>query len=217
MKGQGRGLFIVFEGLDGAGTTTQSHLLAERVREADPDRPVLVTSEPTSGPIGSLIRQVLRERVAAVTAFGVREPFDRKALALLFAADRLDHGSCEIGPLLDAGYVVISDRYLLSSLAYQGMDAPIEWVAGINRFARPPDLLVFLDVPAKVAWERIRASRPGHELFETPETLARVAEAYQRALETCPPESLKILSGDIPREDVADRVWEAVEPLLTHP
>jgi len=144
------GRFIVLEGIDGAGTTTQARILEARIRAEFPGRGVSVTAEPSGGPVGSLIRQVLRERVVGTTPGGERVPFDRRALALLFAADRLDHVACEVRPLVDAGWIVISDRYLLSSLAYQGMDAPRDWVAEANRWAPAPDLLLDLNAEEKV-------------------------------------------------------------------
>ena len=214
MSGAGRGLFIVFEGIDGAGTTTQCRLLADRLRSEAPDRPVHETAEPSGGPIGTQIRHVLKERVVATTALGLRQPFDRKALALLFAADRLDHVACEIEPLVEAGWVVMSDRYVLSSLTYQGMDAPPVWVAAINRFAPAPDLMIFLEVSPEDAWKRIRAARPGREIFETPETLATVAGAYRDMLPECRTARLKIVDGGQPIDVVAARIWSAVRPLL---
>ena len=94
------GAFVVLEGIDGAGTTTHARLLSERLLARHADRRVHVTAEPTSGPIGVQIRQILNGRLVASTATGVQEPFDRLALALLFAADRLDHVACEIQPLV---------------------------------------------------------------------------------------------------------------------
>ncbi|NOZ00603.1 MAG: dTMP kinase, partial [Deltaproteobacteria bacterium] len=89
-----RGLFLVFEGIDGAGTTTQSRRLAQRLLAERPDLRVLVTAEPTDRPVGGMIRDVLGGRLAGVGPTGDDAPFDRVALALLFAADRLDHVAC---------------------------------------------------------------------------------------------------------------------------
>lgn len=209
-----RGIFIVFEGIDGAGTTTQARRLDERIGSEAPELGVTVTAEPSNGPVGTLIRQVLRGRVTGLAATGAALPFDRRALALLFAADRLDHVACEVEPLVAAGRIVISDRYVGSSLAYQGLDAPLEWVAAINRFAPAPDLLVFLDVPVGVAWERIRRTRAGTELFEVPETLARVAAGYPKAMPKCRSGRTVTVDGTLPPDVVAAQVWEHVRPLL---
>src|SRR5579864_7294663 len=109
-----RGLFIVLEGLDGAGTTTQLVRLAERLRRAG--ERVVATAEPTDGPIGALIRQALRRRLVHRDGRALTD----ESLALLFAADRVDHVAGEIEPALARGQHVLCDRYVLSSLAYQG-------------------------------------------------------------------------------------------------
>jgi dTMP kinase len=208
------GRFVVFEGLDGAGTSTQVRLLADRLRRDRPDRNVHVTAEPSPGPVGALIRQVLKGRTTAVTALGQPRPFDPRALALLFAADRLDHVACEIAPLVEAGWLVISDRYVWSSLAYQSLDAPLAWVAEANRFAPPPDLLVVLEVPAQVGLSRVDASRPGREIFEQADTLEKVAVAYRDALAAWPARRSLVLDGSQPVEDIASRIFTALADLL---
>ncbi len=209
-----RGFFVVIEGLDGSGTSTQVQLLAERMRSEHPDLPVAVTAEPSSGPAGSLIRQILKGRVTTVTALGQSQPFDRKALALLFAADRLDHVACEIEPLVQAGWLVVSDRYVWSSLAYQSLDAPMEWVAQINRFAPPPDLLIMLNIPHAVGLSRVNATRPGREIFETEEFLAKAEVAYQEAMAEWRATPVCILDGTRSKEDVAEDVWVAVRQIV---
>ena len=206
-----RGPFIVFEGIDGAGTTTQSRLLAERLHRERPAVRVLLTAEPTAGPVGALIRQVLRERLVGKTLPGEQIPFDRRALALLFAADRLDHVACEVMPLVKAGWAVISDRYVLSSLAYQSLDAPLEWVETLNAFAPPPDILFFLECEPQVALARIRSSRAGGEVFETQETLTRVAAAYLDALPRVKAGRVVSLRAERQKEEVAQAVWREVE------
>ena len=209
-----RGFFIVFEGLDGAGTSTQVRLLADRLRAERPELRVAVTAEPSGGPAGAMIRQVLKGRTTAVTALGQPADFDRKALALLFAADRLDHVACEIEPLVDAGWIVVCDRYVWSSLAYQSLDAPMEWIKRINLFAPPPDLLVFLDISAEIGLARVDASRPGREIFEQENTLGRVADAYHLALKDLPARRACVLAGNRPVETVAEDVWTAVRSLI---
>lgn len=201
------GRFIVFEGLDGAGTTTQARLLAERLARDLPERRVHVTAEPSLGPIGQVIRQVLKGRMVGLTAAGAPVPFDRRALALLFAADRLDHLACEVRPLLDEGYLVISDRYVLSSLAYQGLDVDRSWVAEINRHAPVPDIQFFLETPAETGWRRIQGTRPGSEIFEAPETLAKVADSYRHSLEVFAVGQTRVIDGTRSREAVAEQVW----------
>ena len=213
--GTSTGIFIALEGIDGAGTTTQARLLEQRIKSQLGHEKVHVTSEPTSFPVGALIRNVLQGRIKGGNTPGAREGFDLRALALLFAADRLDHLSSEIEPLLSAGWIVISDRYVLSSLAYQTLDAPWEWVQEINRFARWPDLTIYLDVGPEVAAQRIRRGRPSRELFETQKRLEQVYRSYQSAISNLG-DSVRIarVTGDRPVEEVAEDIWREVSGLL---
>lgn len=171
------GRFVVLEGLDGAGTTTQARLLGERLRAAG--RTAHVTAEPSGGPVGALVRQVLQKRVT-----GGRTPgFDPHALALLFAADRLDHVAAEVAPRLAEGCDVVSDRYTLSSLAYQAVTCgDATWVEAVNARAPAPDATLFLEVSAATALRRRFAASSRRDLFEVPAFQRQVARAYRRAL-----------------------------------
>lgn len=162
--------FIVLEGIDGAGTTTQLGRLAAWLRASG--REVSTTCEPTDGPIGRAIRGFLRGEAA---------PPHPDAIALLFAADRVDHLAREITPALDAGHVVLCDRYVGSSLAYQGSYSDPAWVRAVNSRARTPDLTLYVRVPAQVALARI-GIRDGdrRELFERRDVLERIGAAYDR-------------------------------------
>ncbi|MBJ6762856.1 dTMP kinase [Myxococcaceae bacterium JPH2] len=172
-----RGTFIVLEGLDGAGTTTQTERLASALR-AD-GHAVVTTREPSDGPLGTLIRQALTGRLGLPHGAG---PLAPETLALLFAADRTDHLKARVLPALDEGKVVLCDRYVLSSLAYQGASLPMAWVETINAFAVPPDLTLFVGVAPEVAARR-RASRGGPaELFEADEAQRRIARQYLAAI-----------------------------------
>jgi len=172
-----RGLFVVLEGIDGAGTTTQAERLSAALRAEG--RRVLTTREPSDGPLGTLLRQALGGRLVLPGGAGALAP---ETLALLFAADRTDHLAAQVRPALEAGAVVICDRYVLSSLAYQGAQLPPRWVEAINAFAEPPDLTLFLEVDPEVASRR-RASRGGDaELFDDERLQARVAREYLRAI-----------------------------------
>jgi len=168
-----RGCFIVLEGIDGSGTTLQTRALADRLRERG--REVLETREPTGGAIGALIRERLSVRAAAL---------DPAALALLFAADRIDHVAREVAPAIAAGNVVISDRYLLSSLAYQSLDCDPSWIREINGRAVRPDLTLVLEVPVEVAFDRVqRRMAEGaavEERFDALTLQRRIADHYRR-------------------------------------
>ena len=121
MTASARGRFVVIEGIDGAGSTTHAKQLARTLEGRG--REVVLTCEPTTGPIGAMIRQVLQKRLFVADATGPRA-FAWSTMALLFAADRLDHLDSTIVPGLRDGKVVISDRYDISSLAYQSVTAP---------------------------------------------------------------------------------------------
>jgi dTMP kinase len=205
-----RGRFIVIEGLDGAGTTTQARLLGERLRAGG--RTVHVTAEPSGGPVGSLVRQVLQRRVTGGPAGG----FDPHALALLFAADRLDHVAAEVAPRLAEGCDVVSDRYTLSSLAYQGLTTgDLAWVEAVNRRAPTPDLTVFLRVRAGLALGRRRAAGTSPELYEVDAFQRRVARSYERSLALLRRrgQRVEVLDGAAPVERVAEAVAGLVERL----
>ena len=196
-----RGRFIVLEGADGTGTTTQARALADHLGAQG--RTVHVTAEPSRGPIGVLIRQMLGgERP--------REAIHRE-LALLFAADRLDHVGREIAPKLAEGTDVISDRYLLSSLVYQGLDLPLEWVASLNQHAPRADLTLLLTLPVDVAMARVAGRAGQAEVFDAREVQARV---HQRYLELAPRVDALVLDGSGELSRVSARLCAAVDAAL---
>ncbi len=210
MTPRGRGRFVVLEGLDGAGTTTQSRLLCERLRAAG--RRVHPTAEPSGGPIGALVRQVLTGRAVGRGA----APFDARALALLFAADRLDHAAGEIAPRLAEGVDVVSDRYALSSLAYQGVTTgDTAWVDAVNARAPAPDVTIFLRARPRVALGRRRAASLDREIYEVDAFQRKVARSYERAIARLRAAGQRVeeLDGEAPIEDVAAAVWDVAARL----
>lgn len=206
-----RGRFIVVEGIDGAGSTTHAKRLYKSLRSEGRD--VRLTCEPTSGPIGGLIRQVLQNRLLVPDAEGPR-PFAWSTMALLFAADRLDHLDSFIVPALRVGATVVSDRYDLSSLAYQSVTAPggmsvLPWIRELNARALRPDLTIIIDVPLEVAAKR-RAKRGGaEELFESHEIQSRLSELYTHAHELVPGDNIVHVPAVDDIDAVAARVLEA--------
>ena len=164
-------LLVAIEGIDGAGKGTQARLLARWIREKGYE--VFLTKEPTDGAIGKLIRRSLRTSC-----------FDARTEALLFAADRSEHLR-EIMEKLHQGRVVITERYVYSSLAYQSASGlEMSWIREINSFAPEADLVIYLDVEPRVALRRIsspnslRRSVRGREHFERLEFLEKVREVY---------------------------------------
>ncbi len=198
-----RGCFIVLEGIDGSGTTLQTRALADRLRGLG--REVLETREPTSGAIGALIRERLSVRAAAL---------DPAALALLFAADRIDHIAREVAPALAAGTVVISDRYLLSSLAYQSLDCDPAWIREINGRAARPDLTLVLEVPVEVAFDRVqRRMAQGaavEERFDALTLQRRIAEHYRRFRGDPDLGPVRVVDGTAAPEQVTTALLAAV-------
>ncbi len=172
-----RGKFIVFEGIDGSGKSTQIKLLSENLKK----RGILCkeTLEPTFGMVGGALHDILSGKITA----------DPKVTASLFVADRLDHIlNNEDGVLksVNDGITVLCDRYYFSSYAYQSVEVPREWVIAANRLAAEtlrPDAVIFIDISAETAMERISKNRDNIELYESLERLAKVREGYFSAFE----------------------------------
>ena len=176
---------------------------------------VHLTQEPSRGPVGSLLRLFLEKRLTLDMDMSDVESGERlnpAMLALLFAADRLDHLASEVQPLRHKGWIVVSDRYVLSSLAYQSIDCRIEFVKEINALAAPPDLTILLDVPVSACRKRIAASRRGLELFDETKKQERVRDNYLALAESWKRSRIKteILDGDRPIEVVHEDVKRIV-------
>lgn len=168
-----KGKLIVLEGIDGSGTTTQAKLLCQSLVKKSYQAEL--TAEPSEGPVGKLIRNYLRSGTKSKFADA---GLGAHALALLFAADRLDHLSNQINPWLKQGKVVVSDRYFFSSLAYQALDCDLDWIQNINNQAPHPDLTLILDLPAEVGFKRVSQRSASRELFEKLEVQKKVRDNY---------------------------------------
>jgi dTMP kinase len=196
---------IVLEGLDGAGTTTQARRLTEHLRAQG--QPAHLTREPSDGPIGRLIREMLTgrhtlpDRAIAQSTFG-----------LLFAADRLDHIQREVEPQLATGSTVISDRWYHSSLAYQGTGADRDWIAALNARARRPDLTIFLEVRPEIAAQRRVAAGRVQELFEDLAMQQEVEAGYRATIAelTALGERIEVIDGELEPDAVFQRIVQLV-------
>lgn len=186
------GRFIVIEGIDGAGTTTLAAKLGEHCRRAR--IPVHVAAQPSGGPVGAMIRQILSHRLVVHTDLGPRAP-GWATMGLLFAADRLDQLEAEILPMLRDGVTIICDRYDLSSLAYQSatssddadeVERAVAFIRQINARARRPDLTLVLDCPFEIAAKRRRSRARGAELYDDSEIQKRLIGAYAKAEQLVP-------------------------------
>jgi len=165
-----KGVFVCIEGLDASGKTTHAHRLVRNLRREGFD--ALYTTEPSLGEIGRFIRTYILQRKRRVPSV---------VEALLFAVDRFDHVEKEVKPALEEGKIVVSDRYVYSSLAYQGAAGlDIKWIEEINRLALTPDLAIYIDVPPEVVVKRMRRKK---SVMERLGTQRRVRAVYMKFVE----------------------------------
>ncbi|MEM7403592.1 MAG: dTMP kinase [Myxococcota bacterium] len=165
-------IFYAVEGIDGAGSSTQARLLYEYLIAQG--HAAHLTCEPTSMPIGQLLRQFLRSQ------HDVAVP--PTTLALLFAADRMQHVAQEIAPALRSGKHVVCDRYVLSSLVYQGQQLPVQWVQQLNCYAAAPDITILIDTTADQAEQRRQARSSTRELFDDQQLQHCLQQRYVQLL-----------------------------------
>lgn len=205
------GLFLAVEGGDGAGKTTQIARLAARLTTAG--RNVLTTREPGATPLGAHLRRLLLHPDTG--------PLDPRAEALLFAADRAQHAATVIRPHLNSGGVVITDRYMDSSAAYQGAGRALghEEVLAVSRWATDdlmPDLTVLLDLDPAVGAARATTEEFGTpDRFETEQHafLAAVRQGFLTIAATAP-ERYLVLDATAPADQISATIWAAVADRL---
>ena len=173
-----------------------------------------MTREPSDGPVGVMIRQILTGRIVSPGQQGPRPP-SWATMAALFAADRLDHLESEVNPNLLDGVTVLCDRYDHSSVAYQTVSSEgerdvTEWVLDLNRHARRPDLTLVLNVEPKVAATR-RDTRSGSpELYEVSEMQVELARFYAKIDELFPNDTIVYIDANQGVDEVAEAVWAEV-------
>jgi dTMP kinase len=198
-----KGKFIVFEGIDGSGTTTQLSLLKQWAAARSSDLgEFFFTHEPTDGPVGLLLRQILSKKIKAP---------DEKTMALLFAADRADHQQA-IVRRLNRGAHVFSDRYLLSSLAYQALSVDRQWIQTINQHALEPDLTILLLIPVEEAGRRRLSARNHEELYEKQHLLQQVQLEYERLARARQAQSKS--TAVVSAQDSANAVFQSILDIL---
>jgi dTMP kinase len=188
--------FIVFEGLDGSGQSTQASLLAKYL-EAN-GRKVLVTKEPTNNLIGGLIRGALTHEWSP----------SNHVIQLLLAADRGHHLEREILPALSKGYTVICDRYLFSSLAFGSITDDSEYLKVVNSKYPLPEHIFYIQTTPKISLQRIHSNRFEIGLFEEEAKLEKVATAYQRILTDF--SGVHVINGEQSIEEVHQAVLTAL-------
>jgi len=192
-----RGVFICVEGLDGCGKTTQAKMLVKRLKR---DHDAVYTAEPSKGVIGRFIKRYCLhsdKRGSSVVE------------ALLFAADRFEHVENEVLPALGEGMIVVSDRYVYSSLAYQGaVGLDLDWIEKLNQNAIRPNLAIFIDVKPETVVQRLK---PKKSVMENLETQRRVREVYLRFVEKG---ELISVDGNRSKREVAESVMSVVRGCL---
>ncbi len=204
------GKFIVMEGLDGSGKTTQLRLLEEHL--SGKGLIVDVTAEPTVSTLGGMIRDALSGYIRRTDC----------EIAALFAADRVQHNVNPvwgIEKLLSQGRTVLCDRYYYSSMAYQGTLTDWDWVAGMNLNSpqiRKPDLCIFLDVDYERSMARMNSgNRTYLEIYENPEMLIATRKSYYRAFEQLKDrDNIVIIDAARSIEEVAAAVAKAADTLF---
>ncbi len=196
-----KGLFVCIEGLDGCGKTTQTRLLVEQLRRRHYG--TVRTAEPSKGRIGHFIKKNLlhgEKRGSSVVE------------AMLFAADRIEHVEREVLPALEKGKQVVSDRYVYSSLAYQGATGlDLEWIRRLNTHAIIPDLALFIDVEPTTVTKRLKAKR---SVMEDLETQRKVRDVYLKFVGSG--DILKI-DGNRPEKEISEEILDTVLKLLENP
>jgi len=193
-----RGFFICIEGLDKSGKTTQSILLVETLCRMGYD--AIYTSEPSSGEIGNFIRRYVLNRKERVYVM---------VEALLFAADRTEHTESFIKPNLKKGKIVVSDRYLFSSLAYQGAAGiDIDWIKEINKAAIKPDIAIYIDIPVEVIFRRCQGRK---SVMERREIQEKVREIYMKLVQDG---ELILVDGNKSVEETANDIKRLVTERL---
>ena len=193
-----KGIFICIEGLDGSGKTTHAHRIVRNLQKKGFD--AVYTTEPSRGELGKFIR-------ASILQGKKRVP--RVVEALLFAVDRVEHLEKMVKPALEEGKIVISDRCVYSSLAYQGAAGlDLEWIEEINRMALPPDLALYIDVPPEVVVERIKRKK---SVMERLETQRKVREVYMKYVKNG---KLVPVDGDKRKGEVAQNILNVILDFL---
>ena len=198
-------LFIVIEGIDGCGKTTQIELLKSKFKSNN--RKVIDTHEPTDGPIGALIRNIMKGRVQT----------DQSTIAALFAADRLDHINNPINGMLKKraeGFNIICSRYYFSNYAFQSEYVPIDWLVSMNSLSKKfikADFTFYINVDPKICIERISTGRSEIEMYENYDKLNNTHQVFLSHFEHYgQDENIHIIDGHQSIEEIGDTIWNII-------
>lgn len=200
-----KGKFIVFDGIDGAGKTTQLDMLARRM--TDDGESVYITAEPTGSDIGRLLR----------SALSGAEKRSECEMAVMFVLDRIAHNA-EIEEKINDGVCVLCDRYYHSTLAYQGKTTDYAWVRSMNIDCpeiRKPDACIYLDLTPEQSLKRISRGRSSVEIYENLEKLTEVRDSFHSVIEDLRQtgEKIFVLNADCSREELAEEIYAIIKQL----
>lgn len=202
-------LFIVFEGIDGSGKTTHIELLKEKFDSQHLN--VIVESEPSNGPIGSLIQKIMKGKIET----------DDSAIAALFLADRLNHINHPLIGLkkrLADGFNVLCSRYYFSNYAFQSETVPLQWLVDCNSLCKSflkPDLIFYLNVDPVKSYERILNRGKQIEIYEHLDKLVKTHKQYLKAFkEYGGDENIFLINGDNSIGNIHDEIWSLTKQKL---
>ena len=193
-------MLIAFEGLDGSGKTTQARLLSEKLSQS---YSCILTKEPTDGPIGLFAKNKLTDSTNKDTMENtlVMEAF--------FIADRIDHVNSIIRPGLEAGKIVISDRYVLSTIAYGGVvGIDTAWLSELNKSFPVPDITFLMDLDTQEAMERLKSRAEKPQIFENKEFLRVARYVYKNEAQKF--KNAHIIDASRSQEDIAREIFNIV-------
>ncbi len=205
-----KGLFLAFEGIDGSGKSTQVKKLAAYLKAQG--HKVFSTFEPTDSPIGKIIRSIFNHQMDS----------DQRVIAALFVADRLQHvldSSNGMLKMYNDGYIVITDRYYLSSYVYHSIhDIDLDWIIEANSMSADllkPDLNIFVDIEPEISMQRIINNRDNIEMYENLNNLKKVQKRYYEVIEKVKSqENIQVIEGNQPVEKIFEDVLKLVKPLI---
>jgi len=201
-KNKKKGLFIVFEGLDGSGQTTQMALLEKYLRLKR--KKVHITAEPSNSLIGGLIRALLTKHWKLNNA----------GMQLLYCADRAHHLESEVLPAIKEGNVVISSRYFFSTIAFGSLDNKIEWLEHLNQNFPQPDITFFVKVSPKECMKRLNKSRFRKEFFEQEKKMEKVLKTYIRISKDKKYKKFYTINGEQTVEKVSQDIIRIIDKFI---
>ncbi len=200
-----KGKFIVFEGLDGSGKTTQLEMLYKKIKSICKERECITTKEPSDDMLGRLCREIGSGKISMLP----------ETAALLYAADRIEHIDKVLLPKLESGCHIICDRYYLSNIAYQSVKTDFYNILSYNKAAMEklrPDITIYVDVPPEACQKRRTSRGTTTDIYETLDYAKKIHKQYLLAIDRLKEtENILIINGDRSPDEVAADIWSRLE------